>query len=914
MLTVEVLTSGRGALLRCPDGDGGEAARAGDRVIRTVQVCGTDWRLPRETRCRRDVLAVLPAPVPTAGTAAALRELAEADVVAAVPASPPAETGRLTALRREAHRVGLPLLLPAASASAAELETALLRRQVAAEREHGELVERLLDLSARLHRNGEGPARLLREVAAAVDGTVTVVAPQDALPGAPADGHHLPWARVRHGRTQTAALAADGEHVLLHAVGSEAPHPVLLARRARPWPRHLRELLARVTGQVALLRYPIEHRAERAAVEQARRDIQVSLLQYLMSGDWDTAARVAQPLRTARGGGPATDVLASEEGVVAVLQCAHDEDRPSVAATCERLLPGALVALCPAEYRHVILALPHSEGGRDPLTLLRPLVQARPGRLVGVSTRRSWARTAAAYLAARQALAAAEKDPEGILRDPGGTPVATLLPAEARVWARQVLDGLDRLDPEQRVPAVPTARQVLAFGALRAGRLLGVDRSTANKRLAAVMDALGLDRSRVAHRAVADLAFSLADLPVPGTVPTGAQPRLSGLLRGPSLVRWARDELRVFGDAEAAPPGGWLGHGRDDGAPAASARRLLTTWLEHNCRVGETADALGMHRNTLPTRLSAAGARLRLPLMTTGAAKYSVLWQLLAAGHLPGSDVPDPTARQGRFDGTPASGPAAIYRMYDYYLDGKDNYVSDRELGERVVAVLPTIKEMSRVSRRHVLWVPAFLAETHGVRQFLDIGSGAPSSTERNIHEVVADAAPGSRVVYVDNDELAVMHGQTALAPAAHTLMVRGDVREPERILADPVVTGMLDFSRPLALCLHSVLHFLPEHEDAQPLVDTLVEALPSGSFVSVIHGTTDAGPHVEEACEVYRQAGIPMSFRTRAQVRALADGLELLEPGVVPVQDWAPPGRTPEPTRLPEGEFAAYALIARKP
>lgn len=252
--------------------------------------------------------------------------------------------------------------------------------------------------------------------------------------------------------------------------------------------------------------------------------------------------------------------------------------------------------------------------------------------------------------------------------------------------------------------------------------------------------------------------------------------------------------------------------------------------------------------------------------------------------------------------------------MYDYYLDGKDNYVSDRAIAERVVAVLPTIKEMAKVSRRHVLKVPGFLAKTHGIRQFLDIGSGAPSSTEQNLHEAVAEVAPGSRVVYVDNDELSVMRGQSALASAADTVMVAGDLREPERILSDPAVTGMLDFSRPVALCLHSVLHFLPEQQDSRPLVDALVGALAPGSFVSVIHGTTDAGPHIEAACEVYRQAGISMSFRTHAQVCDLVDGLELLAPGVVPVQDWAPPGGTPEPTDLPEGEFAAYALLARKP
>lgn len=912
MLTVDGLTSGPAALLRCANPVGGAPAALDGRGIRTVQVCGADWRLPRDGRRRPEVLVLLPAPVPAAEAAAALRELAAGNVVAAV-LVPEADAGLPARLRQEAYRVGLPLLVPDEPLSVAELETALVRRQLSAEREQARLTERLLTLSARLHRRGEGPDRLLREVAAAVGGTVLVVEPGDAAWEALAAEHERPLTGVRHGRTQAAALSAEGDHVLLHAVGPDAPHPVLVARRPTPWPRHLQELFARVTGQVALLRYPIEHRDERAAVERSRRNIHVSILQYLMRGDWDTAARVAQPLRAAAGGVSAAGVLAAEEGVVAVLQCARDEDRLTAAQACERAAPGALVALCPAEYRHVILALPHTEGGPDPLSLLRGVVAEHPGRLAGVSTRRSWARTAAAYLAARQALAAAAGSPSRVLRDPGGTPVATLLPSTARVWAHHVLAGLDRLGADQRALAVPTARRVLSFGALRAGRLLGVDRTTANKRLASVMEALGLDRSRVAHRAVADLAFGLADLPVPSTVSDGPLPRLSGLLRSPSLVRWAQEELQVFEDPAAAPPGGWLGHGRDDGGTAATARRLLATWLECDCRIGVTAGALGMHRNTLPVRLAAAGARLRLPLMTTGTAKYSLLWQLVAAGQISGSDVPDPTAERGSSADLPAPGSAGIYRMYDYYLDGKDNYVSDREIGERVVAVLPTIKEMSRVSRRHVLKVPGLLAKTHGIRQFLDIGSGAPSSTERNIHHVVGEVAPDSRVVYVDNDELAVMRGQTTLASVTEAAMVRGDLREPEGILADPAVTRMLDFSRPVALCLHSVLHFLHEQEDAQALVATLVDALPSGSFVSMIHGSTDAGPHIEEACEVYRQAGIAMTFRTHAEVCELVDGLELLEPGVVPVQHWSPPGRAPEPTDLPEGEFVAYALLARK-
>jgi hypothetical protein len=172
---------------------------------------------------------------------------------------------------------------------------------------------------------------------------------------------------------------------------------------------------------------------------------------------------------------------------------------------------------------------------------------------------------------------------------------------------------------------VPTARHTLAYGALRAGRLLGVDRTTANTRLRVVLQAMGLDHRQVAHRAVADLAFQLADLPVLPEHTPEPPPALRTLLREPAVVNWATRELAVLDQAGDAP-------------------RLLASWLAHNCHAGMTATALGMHRNTFAARLSAMGTQLQLPLTEQGAAPYQVLWLLVAAGQMPVTAVPDPVA------------------------------------------------------------------------------------------------------------------------------------------------------------------------------------------------------------------------------------------------------------------------------
>ncbi|MFE5599759.1 helix-turn-helix domain-containing protein [Streptomyces coelicoflavus] len=612
------LTTGPDPVLRFPRP--GVNAPTTARHVDEVVACDVRWRLPPDTSRVRSGLAVLSTGPDGAGpedVAVALRRLARAGVVAVAAAPDTA---------REAARAGLQMLVPAGPWDAAETVRRILRRQLAVERDNANASARVLTLAACSLERAEGPARLLREVAAVTGGSVMLVEPGGAEWERLAAVQPRALEQVRSGRTRTAVAPFDGQELVLHAVGPEGTDRVLAALRADGWPLHLRQLLAHTAGQVALLDSALRQRRDREVLRTALRAVRVSVLQYLMLGNWEGAVRVAEPLAglgAAESG--VAQVLTAARGVVAVVACAPGEDRAHTAAACEAAVGDrGLVVLCPAEPRHVIVVLAQQAGGTAPLAVLRPVVRQVPGRVAGVSGPRPWSRTASAYGAAVRALTAAEHDPERIVRDVGGSSLVTFLPAQARAWSRQVCAGLRNLTEEQRAQAEPTARRALSYGALRAGRLLGIDRTTANKRLRLVLETMGLDHRQVAHRAVADLAFQLADLPEPVDSGRAAPPGLRSLVRDKAVVDWAARELGVLEDP--------------------SDRRLLATWLERNCGAAATADALGMHRNTLGARLPALGARLRLPLRDQGAAPYQLLWLLVAAGHLPVTAVPDPVA------------------------------------------------------------------------------------------------------------------------------------------------------------------------------------------------------------------------------------------------------------------------------
>jgi len=228
-------------------------------------------------------------------------------------------------------------------------------------------------------------------------------------------------------------------------------------------------------------------------------------------------------------------------------------------------------------------------------------------------------------------------------------------------------------------------------------------------------------------------------------------------------------------------------------------------------------------------------------------------------------------------------------RIWNYWLGGKDNYPVDREAGDKVAAMLPSIVVQARADRAFLGRATRHLAGEEGIRQFLDIGTGLP--TADNTHEVAQRVAPEARVVYADNDPLVLVHARALLTstPEGACDYVEGDLREPEKILAQ--ATRTLDFTEPVALMLLGVLHHIPDTEQAYSIVGHLVTALAPGSFLVINHSTSAIhGAAMEEAVAHWNKVGTPtMTLRTPQQITRFFDGLDLLPPGVVSCSRWRP-------------------------
>ncbi|MFJ9448156.1 SAM-dependent methyltransferase [Kitasatospora sp. NPDC101235] len=250
-------------------------------------------------------------------------------------------------------------------------------------------------------------------------------------------------------------------------------------------------------------------------------------------------------------------------------------------------------------------------------------------------------------------------------------------------------------------------------------------------------------------------------------------------------------------------------------------------------------------------------------------------------------------------------------RVYDYLLGGKTNFPADREVGDRVIADLPGVREDATAARAVMHRMVRRLAEVHGVRQFLDVGTGIP--TAPNLHEIVQAVDPACRVVYVDNDPIVLAHSRALLTstPEGRTAYVQGDLREPEQFLRDPGVAATLDLGRPVALTLVNIVHFLSD-EDAHPPVRKLLDALPAGSFLALSAGTADAAPErTATVSRRYAEAGITLHFRSRERVERFFTGLEMDDPGVVLIGDWHPePAGAPAPGG---GKVSVYGGVGRK-
>ncbi len=253
------------------------------------------------------------------------------------------------------------------------------------------------------------------------------------------------------------------------------------------------------------------------------------------------------------------------------------------------------------------------------------------------------------------------------------------------------------------------------------------------------------------------------------------------------------------------------------------------------------------------------------------------------AGEWLGAPLPADDEERVEFD----TSVAHIARVYDYWLGGKDNFEADREAGEEALAAYPDLVSSVRANRAFLARGVRFLAEEAGIRQFLDIGTGIPSAN--NTHEVAQSIAPESRVVYVDNDPIVLAHARALLVgrPEGTTDYLDADLRETEKILDH--ARGLLDFSRPVAVMLVAVLHLIGPEDYPYSIVSQLMDAVPAGSYLLLSHVASDIEPEkmAEMGKRLNRLLAQKGTYRSQAEVADFFAGLELVGPGVVPVQQW---------------------------
>lgn len=241
----------------------------------------------------------------------------------------------------------------------------------------------------------------------------------------------------------------------------------------------------------------------------------------------------------------------------------------------------------------------------------------------------------------------------------------------------------------------------------------------------------------------------------------------------------------------------------------------------------------------------------------------------------------------------------SVARIYDYMLGGKDNFAVDREAAGTILRLIPEAQKMARDNRDFMLRAVRFLAQA-GVEQFIDLGTGIPTSP--NVHEVARKVAPAARVVYVDHDPVVLAHSRALLATDDGVIAVRADLREPSDVLGDPAVTRLIDFSQPVAVLILSVLHFVSDKEDPYQIVAGYRDRLAPGGYLVITAGSSDGvDPAIaQEAADLYRSAGTPVTARSGEQIIKFFTGCDLVEPGLVNVEQWRPdPDTDTAPTQI---------------
>jgi hypothetical protein len=253
-------------------------------------------------------------------------------------------------------------------------------------------------------------------------------------------------------------------------------------------------------------------------------------------------------------------------------------------------------------------------------------------------------------------------------------------------------------------------------------------------------------------------------------------------------------------------------------------------------------------------------------------------------------------------------------RVYDYLLGGKSNYEADRAAGDASVRAWPSLPVSMRETRIFMHRVTRYLAVEHGMRQFLDIGTGIP--TPPNLHEVAQRVAPDSRVVYVDNDPIVLVHAQALMKSTqeGRTAYLDADFRDPEAILDSPQLHDTLDLKRPVVLSLIAIVHFVLDEHDPHGIVKRLMRELAPGSVLALTVFTGDSNPErVAGVGREYNERGIPLQIRDQAEAARFFDGLDLIDPGVTLVHRWRPTLPPVAGPQVRDPDIAMYGGVAIK-
>jgi S-adenosyl methyltransferase len=251
-------------------------------------------------------------------------------------------------------------------------------------------------------------------------------------------------------------------------------------------------------------------------------------------------------------------------------------------------------------------------------------------------------------------------------------------------------------------------------------------------------------------------------------------------------------------------------------------------------------------------------------------------------------------------------------RMYDFYLGGSHNFAADRALAEHVLHVWPDLPHVMRANRAFLRRALIYLTQ-QGIDQFLDLGSGIP--TVGNVHEIVSELNPAARTVYADNDLVAVSHSRSILADVANAAALHTDLRDPCAVLGDPTLRELIDLSRPVAVLMFAVLHFVSDDDDPKGIVAAYRARTVPGSYLAISHATADYQPErMGDMQDVYRGATAGMNPRSREDLTALLSGAgyDLVSPGVVDMIHWRPDpdDALADPLNGDLARYSAYAAV----